>query len=76
MEPSKRCARCNKPIWDADYVSLYDAFMERDEDIHSACYKAQTIHFHENEIEAGLKALAKITRSLDLKQKQEEIDQL
>lgn len=65
MKPSKRCARCNKPIRDHDYVSVHDSFMECDEHIHNHCYKAQITDFIENEIEAGTKALAEINRRFD-----------
>lgn len=41
MEPSKRCARCNKPIWDADYVSIWDGMLDAYEHIHGQCFERE-----------------------------------
>ena len=39
MKPSKRCNLCSKPIWDHDYVSTRDPYMDHTVHVHSCCYQ-------------------------------------
>ncbi len=41
MKPTKRCACCNKPIWDHGYVTVRDSLMETDNHIHSQCHERE-----------------------------------
>jgi len=54
MKPTKRCASCSRPIWDHDYVSIYDPYMDTDEHIHSQCYEAERLKEQDTEAEAAM----------------------
>ena len=47
MKTTKRCACCNKPIWDHDYVTIYDPYMDADEHIHGQCYEAERLEIQD-----------------------------
>ena len=55
MKPTKRCDRCNKPIWDHDYVSIHDSFMEHEAHIHSCCFEKENAERIEAEVDAAIK---------------------
>jgi len=58
MKPYKRCNNCGKPIWDHDYVSIRDSYMDIDDHSHSQCYesaRAEELNAERrNEMKAGM----------------------
>jgi hypothetical protein len=54
MKPTKRCDSCNKPIWDHDYIIIYDPYMEMEINIHGQCFEAERLLQHDAEAEAAM----------------------
>lgn len=53
MKSTKRCDNCGKPIWDHDYISIYDPYMDAEVHIHGQCYEEEHEARSDAEVEAA-----------------------
>jgi hypothetical protein len=43
VKPKERCGICRKPIWDYDYVTIRDSYIDANIHVHSCCKRSQEL---------------------------------
>ena len=53
MNKHVHCHECGKPIWDVDFITVWDGYMDEELIFHSQCYETETLKKLDAEVEAA-----------------------